>query len=251
MTPPLQLDLPGFLRTLATITSADATLEVIMDGPLRRFGAASIALWLERDDALALASACDVPPDFMERCSLIPIAHGPVSTTYMLSEVVIASTPAFVDLCREPTADTGTDDVAPSLAIGSMVFIPIVSRGVSIGVLGFRSPATLQLNTLDIAYLDGLSALLGLWITHPASPITGPLDPPMSAAAPTLISDRQRTVLQLVLDGHSSAAIAARLGCSISTVKQDIQRAQRQLHSVDRFGAAERAWELGLLADTP
>lgn len=76
-----------------------------------------------------------------------------------------------------------------------------------------------------------------------ASGILGPRRPGRSVQ----VSDRQLSILQALNDGKSNTSIAAALGFSISTIKQDIQRLQVMLGARNRHEVVQRALEVGLL----
>ena len=92
--------------------------------------------------------------------------------------------------------------------------------------------------------LRAVSSALGLWMHHPDKGLFVD-DAPADAA----LTDRQVRILRLVAAGRSNAAIAAYLGYSPSTVKQELQRVRVLLETVDRDASARRARELGLLPE--
>ena len=129
------------------------------------------------------------------------------------------------------------------------VCVPITSGGRPVGAIALLCTPRTSWGPADLAILEAVGAALGLWATHPGSGVTTALAP--GAAEPDgnvlKLTDRQIAILRLAEDGASNSAIAAALGYSISTVKQEIQRVLRTLRAVDRAAAAERARGLGLL----
>jgi DNA-binding CsgD family transcriptional regulator len=120
---------------------------------------------------------------------------------------------------------------------GQVINSPIVLQGTVIGAFGGITRSKREWNSLDFAVLDGISAALGLWMTHPDTVVTAP--------------DRlaQASILRLVESGRSNTSIAMTLGYSVSTVKQELQRTMRAMRVSDRLEAAARARSLGLLSE--
>jgi DNA-binding NarL/FixJ family response regulator len=132
---------------------------------------------------------------------------------------------------------------------GDMVCAPVTAQGTAFGALGFVTRSTRTWTNADIAYLDGLSSILGIWATHHLSGVRTPeVWRPVTQDTLTL-SPRQLDILRLVELGKSNAAIAFALGYSASTVKAELQRVLRVLKVGDRQAAVATARELGLLSD--
>jgi DNA-binding NarL/FixJ family response regulator len=70
-------------------------------------------------------------------------------------------------------------------------------------------------------------------------------------AAPVLpeLTDREREILQLIVQGHSNQAIATQLVLSLKTVRNHVSNIFSKLHVVDRTEAILRAREAGLRVD--
>ncbi len=62
-----------------------------------------------------------------------------------------------------------------------------------------------------------------------------------------LLSEREREVLQLMIEGHTNQEIAAALVISLNTVKTHAKRIFTQLNVRNRTEATRRARELGLM----
>jgi len=71
-----------------------------------------------------------------------------------------------------------------------------------------------------------------------------------SLAPARSLTDRQKRILALAAQGKSTSSIAARLGFSESTVKQDIRRAVSALGVTNRQQAIRRAQELSFIASS-
>ena len=61
------------------------------------------------------------------------------------------------------------------------------------------------------------------------------------------LSDREKDVLRLVLEGHSNKEISNQLGVSANSVATYLSRAQAKLGTDHRFSSATRALTLGML----
>ncbi|MFC7616332.1 response regulator transcription factor [Actinokineospora soli] len=69
--------------------------------------------------------------------------------------------------------------------------------------------------------------------------------------ADTGISDRQRSVLELIAMGHSNSAIADRLGVSTETIRTHVKALLVRLAARDRAHAVARGYQQGILLATP
>jgi len=136
--------------------------------------------------------------------------------------------------------------------IGQVISAPIVLQGTAIGAFGGITTRKREWSSWDFALLDGISAALGLWMTHPESLSLRTDRFNTDDSGMLYITQRQQQILQLVEQRKSNASIAMALGYSVSTVKQELQRVMRGMHVSDRSEAAQRARSLGLLdADNP
>ena len=86
-------------------------------------------------------------------------------------------------------------------------------------------------------------------MTHPSSCIGTRLTEPVTTDhdGGLQLSTRQHAVLRLLAQGKTNDSIAATLGVSVSTVKQDVQRLLRAMRSPDRKVAVQHAIALGIL----
>lgn len=245
------MGLPSLLLDLSHYPGPDEAMAALVTGPLARFEATTALLWIEQDGALVMIGSHTEHHELPELYSRMGFElEVPATRAFLEAEVII--TPAADVQSRYPGMDARSDFWQRTTQAGwegSLIDLAIINRGVSAGVVGVLCRQPLSLDTLDVSFLDGVGAALGLWLTHPNTPLMAAHVAAVEGTAGIDLTSRQRRILQLVLDGHSNAAIAVHLGCSVSTVKQDIQRAQRNLHAPDRLGAAERAWELGAMTE--
>lgn len=246
--------LGDLLHLLAEYPSPQVTLRAIVQGPLQELGAWAGLMWIEREGYLEAVAGHNAGAVFDGLYARIAVdADMPVPLCFRESEVIVTDVRSMGTVFPPlaPHQDTWNDFV-PDGSICTLVQIPMVSRGVSLGVVGVACTEAFDLDTLTISFLDGIGAALGLWVTHPStrlvhdgpSLMNGQQDTPVAP-----LSQRQQQIVRLVHQGRSNGAIAVELGCSVSTVKQEIQRIQRAVQASDRAEAAARAIALGLLSD--
>lgn len=246
--------LAALLHLLAGYPSPEQTLLALIEGPLRPMGAWAGLMWIERDGVLQTIAGYKVDGLFDELYARLPVqADMPVPLCFRESEVIVAHVRSMgTEFGPLASHQEAWDDFVPDKVTSTLVHIPMVSRGVSLGVVGITCTEAFDLNTLQISFLDGIGAALGLWVTHPATPLPEGLVVPSSEQADVTgveLSQRQRQIVQLIRQSRSNAAIAVQLGCSVSTVKQEIQRIQRRVRASDRTEAATKAIALGLVSD--
>jgi DNA-binding NarL/FixJ family response regulator len=70
---------------------------------------------------------------------------------------------------------------------------------------------------------------------------------PETSASPDFLTEREREVLQLVAEGHTTKAIAAKLGISAKTVDNHRTNLMRKLNIHDIASLTRHALELGLI----
>lgn len=241
-----------FLRLLASYPSPDDTLRALIEGPLRDLGAWAGLMWIERAGSLEAVAGHRTDGVYHELYGRIPVmADMPVPLCFRESEVIVTEV-SSMGVEYSPLAEHASawDGFRPDGHTRSLLQIPMVNRGVSLGVVGIACAHRVSLDTLHISFLDGIGAALGLWVTHPATRLPdGALAPSDDDTwiAPVALTPRQQQIVRLIDDGRSNAAIAVQLACSVSTVKQEIQRIQRAVRAADRGSAAARAIELGLI----
>jgi DNA-binding CsgD family transcriptional regulator len=135
---------------------------------------------------------------------------------------------------------------------GDIVGVPVIANGAPIGAFGFLCDRRNDWNLRALALLDGLSAAISLWMSNPQS---GVLEVHQNAHyahyAQLALTLRQIEILKLVQIGKSNASIAARLGFSESTIKQELQRIMKRLRVRTREQAVERCLEMQLIPPPP
>lgn len=73
------------------------------------------------------------------------------------------------------------------------------------------------------------------------------VDPAMERNGKVPLTRRQREILQLYADGHSTAEVSARLGLSLETVRTHTKALLSRLHTRDRAHAVAVALRAGLI----
>lgn len=220
-------------------------------GPMAAFDTGAVSLTRIQGDALELNGTCGYTSGEIDGYWRVPLSvPTPFSQCVLESEVLI-------DEIEEVTSRFAALQVDESLwqgfidrfGVGQVVSAPIIVQGTVIGAYGGITRSKRSWTSRDFAVLDGISAVLGLWMTHPDTP-TQRSDRMSERDAGLLhLTARQQQILSLVELGKSNTGIAAALGYSPSTIKQELQRVMRSMGVSDRQEAASRARSLGLLPD--
>ena len=201
----------------------------------------------------SLAGVADYasPGNLLARSHTLPLSIDiPYTRAFLTGETLITARhtmfsefPALV-IDADLWESSGPDSSSPEL-----VSVLIASQGVSIGAFGFVSDPTQDYGPSDFGLLEALAAVLGMWLTHPSSCVGTRLTEPLinEQDGNLQLSTRQYAVLQLLAQDKTNYSIAATLGVSVSTVKQDVQRLQRAMRSPDRKVAVQHAMALGIL----
>lgn len=241
MRPAVGSGMPSFLRYLANLPKSAGVLAAMVHGPLGPFGATAGSLMQPEGDSLVLLDGIGYREDELDRYAVIPL-----SVDMPFTRAVLQGTTSVL-----PAADLlpGFPHLDVDEALWSSIFrrtdarfivtAPMTSDDLPVGAYGFLSR-----DEPDPGLLEALSAALGLWLTNPKTPKAPPRG---RTDHPLLLTTRHREILKLAETGATTAEIAATLGYSESTVKQDIQRVMRSLRVHDRHAAVARARELGLL----
>ena len=241
----------SFLRYLNTAPAPDSVIKALICGPLAGFDAKSGSIFVYIDDGLAIVADYASPRNLLARYHTLPLSVDiPYTRAFLTGETLVT---ARRNIFSEFPALMIDADLWESGEIDStsleLVSVPISSQGVSIGAFGFISDRTHDWGPSDFALLDALAAVLGLWLTHPSSCIGTRLTEPVTTDhdGGLQLSTRQHAVLRLLAQDKTNDSIAATLGVSVSTVKQDVQRLLRAMRSPDRKVAVQHAIALGIL----
>ena len=130
------------------------------------------------------------------------------------------------------------------------VLIPIALGGVTVAALAFTIPQAMKWDPDAWHNALALQALLVLYLRTAGHVGRSTTTRTRSLAPARALTDRQKRILALAAQGKSTSSIAARLGFSESTVKQDIRRAVSALGVTNRQQAIRRAQELSFIASS-
>ena len=247
MAPP---GMPQFLRYLSSLPAPDAVARAVQLGPLAPFGFAAVTISQLVEETLVITGTHGYTADEINRYRRLPLSiPTPFSRAIAQSEVLIDE---LEDLFENYQALQMDSELWVSFmdrsGVGQVVSAPIVLQGTVIGAFGGITHSKRLWTSLDFALLDGLSSVLGLWMTHPDAPVPA-ADRLRSNHQGTIhLTDRQLEILRLVEAGRSNSAIGQTLGYSVSTIKQELQKAMRSMRVSDRLDAAQRAREFNLLS---
>ena len=244
--------LAAFVRHLNSNPSPGSVVRSLVLGPLELFGALSGGILAHEAGALRAVADYASESGLLARYSLLPLTIDVPYTRAFLREEALVTTRATL-LADFPALAVDSplwDAEDRKVNAAELVSVPISHQGVRCGVFGFITNAPRVWSLSDFVMLEGLAALIGLWMTHPASGISkspaAPLQPITDESLQ--FTARQLAILRLVAQDKTNESIAAHLNVSVSTVKHEIQRLLRALRSEDRHGAVAHARALGLFA---
>lgn len=243
------LGLPALLRLLSSHPDGARLTTCLNEGVLAVFGARATVMWLlEERDILSLVGFAGFEAEDLRRWHKIPLTfQSQMVDVVRNNEVIVTPSLEFPSLYPHASFDRAKyAEMMSRIGGGDLVGLPVVHQGLCLGVLQFLTAELHSWGSLDFSMLDGISAALGLWATHPDTPIA----PVYTRAGqePTLIlSERQNDIIELVLRGVGNHQIAQELHVSVSTVKQDLQKLMRVTNQGDRVAAARCAVDMGLV----
>jgi DNA-binding CsgD family transcriptional regulator len=239
-----------FLRYLGTFPDPDGVARAMAKGPLGCFDALAANLMIAGDEDLVAISSHGFSLDGAERYRGISLrADLPICISVRENRTIVTGTGTLLDDFQALALDRDLwEGLRDRIGSGEVVSVPIASQGAVVGAYGFIAPSREAWTVDDYALLDGIGAALGIWLTNPASRLGGSGGAAGHVLTEQLhLGERQVQILRMVERGKSNAAIAATLGYSESTVKQELQRVLRTLRIDDRHAAVARAREIGLL----
>jgi DNA-binding CsgD family transcriptional regulator len=239
--------LAHLLEVLGSSPHPDVAARAIVEGPGAPYGAECAAVLWARPPHLLIVGSHGYRP---EEASGLPTIHlaadYPLCQAYLEGEVIIVPH----DVCSDDYAGLARpgsrwQHLRRRLPDGDMVSAPIHSQGHAVGAFSMNLSRQHTWTSVDVAILDAVSHVLGMWMTNHDSGI--PLEAEESVVESDVLTPRQRLILGLVAEGRTNLSISHTLGISLSTVKQEVSRAMDLLEVADRRAAAERAADLGLL----
>lgn len=244
--------LPSLLSMLSTYPDPANVLSALISGPLAKYLVRGAGLWRvsgAQADLLAIAGHSAEEAEQWRHISLD--SEAPVARCIREGQIFTYSPDSFRN-----TFPTINNVPASSAEVNWYLFgdalrdtehgvnaavVPIATRGIVFGCLGFMTTGEFAWPSSDLHALSAYASALALWMSN-----TSKLNDRGPATFPRL-TERQLEILQLVLHGHSNTFIADRLGVSASTVKQEVQRACVALDAPNRLAAAGNAQARGLI----
>jgi DNA-binding NarL/FixJ family response regulator len=127
----------------------------------------------------------------------------------------------------------------------SLITVPVIHQGVAIGVIGLALNSVLTLDADDAWYLDSVAAATALWLNRQMAP--NEVSRLTNVDTAPLISERQRTVIELVGRNLTNNEIARQVGYSVPTIKKDLQAIMTLCGVHDRRKVFAEAKRLGLV----
>lgn len=239
---------PSFMQYLTTFPEPDSVAQAMSRGPLAQFGCERISIWTHIDfQELVAIGYHGSDMDIQDRYLRIPLTFlTPATHAFIGSTKVIL--PVGEVLNRYPGLQVDQDAwelMEKQMDNGDVVSVPLIANGTPIGAFAFLCNRQNDWNLRNTAFLDGLSAALSLWMSHPLS---GAQELPQNAQhAQLALTPRQIEILNMVQLGKSNASISAHLGFSESTIKQELQRIMKRLRVRTREHAVERSLEMKLI----
>lgn len=239
--------LAPFVALLGRSPAPAAVAEALVTGPGAAFGGIAAVLHHVEGESLVLLGAHGFAAEELAGYDRIPLAVDlPLSETVREGITVVTSPKVAGEYegLREDTARW--ERMRARQKHGSVVSVPISTRGVVAGTFALSCPTGQEWDPRDLAFLDAIGAALALWFLHPSSG----LDDPVSVDDPVVeLTDRQRAIVVLLDRGRTTAQIGDELGYSPSTIKQEIGRVMHELGTPTRAALVDRLRELGLLPE--
>ena len=244
--------LPSMLRLLSSHPDGQHLTSALNDGIFACFDACATVTWLIEDrESLSMIGYVGFSDADLARWHRIPLAFdSQMVDVARHGEIYVTAIADFPTKYPNATFDRDhframTDRLR--MQEGDLVGIPIVHQGITLGVVQFTTESPRDWNAHDYSVLTAISSALGLWATHPDTPVSALYR--SSGIEPMLMfTRRQQEIVELVNQGVGNHHIANELHVSVSTVKQELQRIMRSTSTSDRLTAAQRAVEMGLLS---
>lgn len=241
--------LPQLIRYVSSFPDGGNLLNALHIGALRQRSMAGGFLWsLVEGVHLVRIASVGWHRDVVDRYAIVPVSVDlPAALAVQQGTVQVNDIAGFGRAYLNALDDTLLTAHFDAMAATSSINVPLHHQGVIVGVLGFVTTEPWVDDDESRALLQGLSALLGMWMTHPRSKALDTTPSLGQREWSLAFTPRQRQILRMAGTGMSNSTIAKELLISASSVKQDLQQAMRALRSHDRATAYQRAVQLGLL----
>ena len=244
------MGIPRLLQYLATMPDGWQVTHALVEGVLSHYECAAAMVWLlETPKELHLFGYYGMSDDHLARWHKVPVSVPTQMAKSVRDGEILAST--IVDFTKD-YPDVEFDEhkwrqLIGTVSNGDILSVPLSAKGLTVGVLQFATYTPRTWSIRDFNVLEGIGSALSLWATHQDRPLRL-LPAAMEAQQPLALTDRQLQILRAISRGRSNAAIAAALGFSQSTVKQEVQRMLRAMLVVEREQLPATALRLGLCA---
>lgn len=245
----------AFIRLVTSRPDPDSTAHALVRGPLGIYGAFAATIYVPDDagQALQLLGQWGFGPALASYTRVPLDLDFPIVQTYLTGEAIVTPAHESVrDVLSQAAVSSVLAELQRPLDGVTLVAMPLQYQGVAIGasvwICTHEGPWTWN----DSSYIDGTAAILSLWLqlrNYEHSLEAAGLGSIRMDARPQLLTERQRTVLAMIRDGKSNAAIAAALGYSVSTVKNDVQALFTVLGATRRKELVRKAVEAGVLTE--
>ena len=241
--------LPQFLRFLNALPSPSAVARALQLGPLAPLDFGAVGIVRLTGETLEVLGTHGYTQEEINRYFRMPMGVAtPFTRAINHSEVLVDEMDELLEAFDALRIDEDLWlNIMRRFGSGHIVSAPIVLQGTVVGAFGGITRSKRAWTSLDFALFDGLSAVLGLWMTNPLTELPTPDRLVTNKDNIIHLTERQKRILSLVETGRSNTSIAQSLGYSVSTIKQELQRAMRATRARDRMEAARRARELLLL----
>lgn len=242
-----------YLRFLAGNPDGDAAVRALVLGALTPLSVWSAAVYATaRTGSLEIVGTHGLVDELTAGLRTVPVGMPmPVCDAYTTMRPIALTAAELLD--RYPILQTEPrlhGDTAIPTETGGVVFAPILTSGVVIGVLAVVQEQRTAWAPNDWQYLDGVIAATAMWLNNQREIL---VDRWRRSAPPPQrdvhISERQREVLAQIGQDRTNREIARSLGYSIPTIKKDLQQLMKLLGTSDRRTTAGRAREIGLLPE--
>ena len=246
----------GFLALLTRRPTPDVIVQNLVHGYLEPLGIQRASLHVLDEDTGALRMVGDYgyPPQSLVRFTHIDRTVPLPVTDVLRGMSVLVFRPQAIreryEALRSTAPDSDTADLGGEDC--EWVFAPIHAGGKPVAVLAFLGDGGIAQSPRNLLAIQGVCHALALWISasrHLASGFVA--SEGGSEDNPLTFTERQLAILSCVEAGMSNEEIAHRLGCSRSTVKQELSKTMSALEASSRTQAAARAREYGLLSPPP
>ena len=245
----------AFMRLATTNPDPDTVAQSLVRGPMSAYGAIAATIYVPDDggDALRLIGQWGFGPSLSHYAAIPLSVDFPLVRSYLTGEALVVPGSAASGNVLSDTALTSVlADVGRRPDEVTVIAMPFQYRGIPIGAGVWLCTHPGPWTWHDYAYFDGTSAVVSLWLqlrTYEASLQAAGVGAQRLTTGRQLLTERQREVLALIRDGKSNAAIAAALGYSISTVKNDVQALLTVFGAARRKELVRRAVLAGVLTE--